>query len=86
MNEIGITNRLFPIENAPNGNTALLAQYDLVPDPEDVTDPVTGKADIDRFADFMPCWRRHRSYRCHRMRAPGKTCFRRSAAPLAIVR
>jgi CxxC motif-containing protein (DUF1111 family) len=24
-----------------------------VPDPEDVTDPATGKADIDRFADFM---------------------------------
>ncbi|HKE41135.1 MAG TPA: di-heme oxidoredictase family protein [Casimicrobiaceae bacterium] len=53
LNEMGITNRLFPTENAPNGNTALLAQYDLVPDPEDVTDPATGKADIDRFADFM---------------------------------
>jgi len=53
LNEMGITNRLFPLENAPNGNTALLAQYDLVADPEDVVDPATGKSDIDRFADFM---------------------------------
>jgi CxxC motif-containing protein (DUF1111 family) len=53
LNEVGITNRLFPTENAPNGNTALLAQYDIVADPEDTTDPVTGKADIDLFTDFM---------------------------------
>ncbi len=53
VNEIGITNRLFPQENAPNGNAALLAQCDLTADPEDTTDPATGKADIDRFADFM---------------------------------
>ena len=53
LNEVGITNRLFPTENAPNGNTALLAQYDTVADPEDTTDPVTGKADIDLFTDFM---------------------------------
>jgi CxxC motif-containing protein (DUF1111 family) len=50
---MGITSRLFPQENAPNGNTNLLAQFDLVPDPEDVVDPVTGKSDIDHFADFM---------------------------------
>lgn len=53
LNEMGITNRLFPQENAPNGNYALLAQYDTVLDPEDAVDPDTGKADIDRFADFM---------------------------------
>jgi len=53
VNEIGITNRLFPNENAPNGNTALLARFDTVADPEDVTDAGTGKADIDRFADYM---------------------------------
>ncbi len=53
VNEMGITNRLFPQENAPNGNAALLALYDKVGDPEDVVDPATGKADIDRFADFM---------------------------------
>jgi len=50
---MGITNRVFPQENAPNGNTALLAQYDLIADPEDATDPTTGKADIDHFTDFM---------------------------------
>ena len=46
LNEMGITNRLFPHENAPNGNFALLATYDTVADPEDTTDPVTGKAGI----------------------------------------
>jgi CxxC motif-containing protein (DUF1111 family) len=53
LNEMGITNRLFPVENAPNGNTQLLAQYDTVVDPEDVIDPATGRGDIDRVADFM---------------------------------
>ena len=53
LNEMGITSRLFPHENAPNGNAQLLDVYDRVSDPEDATDPATGKADIDRFADFM---------------------------------
>jgi len=53
LNEIGITSRLFPKENPPNGNAALLAKYDKVADPEDAADPETGKADIDHFADFM---------------------------------
>lgn len=53
LNEVGITNRLFPEENAPNGNASLLALYDKVADPEDTTDPATGKADIDLFADYM---------------------------------
>jgi CxxC motif-containing protein (DUF1111 family) len=52
-NEMGITNRLFPAENAPNGNAALLAQFDTVADPEDVADPATGLSDIDRLANFM---------------------------------
>jgi CxxC motif-containing protein (DUF1111 family) len=52
LNEMGITNRLFPVENAPNGNVQLLAQYDTVADPEDVVDPVTGRGGIDRVADF----------------------------------
>jgi CxxC motif-containing protein (DUF1111 family) len=52
-NEMGITNRFFPAENAPNGNTALLALHDRVADPEDVVDPATGKADVDLSADFM---------------------------------
>lgn len=52
LNEMGITNRLFPVENAPNGNAQLLAQYDTVADPED-TPGTDGKADIDRLAEFM---------------------------------
>jgi len=53
VNEMGVTSRFFPTENAPNGNTALLALYDQVPDIEDTVDPATGKGDIDHAADFM---------------------------------
>jgi CxxC motif-containing protein (DUF1111 family) len=53
LNEMGITNRLFPTENAPNGNQALLKKLDTVKDPEDKPDPNTGKAGIDLNADFM---------------------------------
>ena len=53
LNEMGITNRLFPNENAPNGNKELLAEFDTVKDPEDTVDTHTGKADIDTAADFM---------------------------------
>jgi CxxC motif-containing protein (DUF1111 family) len=53
LNEMGITNRFFPTENAPNGNLALLAQFDKVADPEDTVDPATGKSDVDKVADFM---------------------------------
>lgn len=53
VNEMGITSRLFPNENAPNGDAARLAQYDHVADPEDSVDPATGKGDIDVAADFM---------------------------------
>ncbi|MGZ4972044.1 MAG: di-heme oxidoredictase family protein [Limisphaerales bacterium] len=52
VNEMGITSRLFPTENAPNGNTYLLQQFDMVTDPEDHVDS-TGMADIDRLATFM---------------------------------
>lgn len=53
INEMGITNRFFPNDTAPNGNAALLAQFDKVGDPEDVIDPAEGKADVDFLADFM---------------------------------
>ena len=53
LNEMGITNRLFPTENAPNGNLALLRRLDTVRDPEDQPDPDSGKAGIDVIADFM---------------------------------
>ena len=50
-NEIGITNRYFPTENAPNGDASLLAKYDFVQDPEDA--PATGLADFEKVANFM---------------------------------
>ena len=53
LNEMGVTSRLFPHENAPNGSAALLAQFDSVADPEDVVDPASGKGDIDLAADYM---------------------------------
>ncbi len=53
LNEMGITNRFFPFENAPNGDQVRLAHYDAVTDPEDTVDPQTGRSDIDAAADFM---------------------------------
>jgi CxxC motif-containing protein (DUF1111 family) len=53
VNEMGITSRLFPTENAPNRRTDLIAPYITVGVVEDVVDPVTGKGDIDVAADFM---------------------------------
>ena len=53
LNEMGITNRFFPVENAPNGDLAKLALFDHVQDPEDVLDPVLNRSDIDAAADFM---------------------------------
>jgi CxxC motif-containing protein (DUF1111 family) len=52
-NEMGITNRFFPTENAPNGDAAKLAKWDKIADPEDEIDPATGRGDIDVVADFM---------------------------------
>ena len=53
INEMGITSRFFPHDIAPNGNQALLARFDLIGDPEDTVDPLTGKGDIDHAADFI---------------------------------
>jgi CxxC motif-containing protein (DUF1111 family) len=53
LNEMGVTSRLFPTENAPNGRADLLAKFDQVPDVEDTVEPATGKGDIDHAADFM---------------------------------
>ena len=55
VNEMGMTNRIYPVENAPNGDQTLLAEMEPpnVPTPNDQTDPHTGKAGIDRLADFM---------------------------------
>ena len=51
LNEMGVTNRFFPTENAPNGNAVALAHTDMVADPEDA--PATGLADFERVANFM---------------------------------
>jgi CxxC motif-containing protein (DUF1111 family) len=51
-NELGFTNRLAPVENAPNGNQALLLVWDLVADPEDHPD-ANGHDFIDRVTDFQ---------------------------------
>jgi len=51
-NEIGITNRFFTTENAPNGDLVQLAECDDVPDIEDITDG-EGFDFIDRVTDFQ---------------------------------
>lgn len=53
LNEMGVTNRFFPVENAPNGNAALVDRFDRIPDPEDTVNPATGRGDVDALADFM---------------------------------
>ena len=50
-NEMGVTNRYFPTENAPNGDAAKLAASDFIQDPEDA--PATGLADFEKVANFM---------------------------------
>jgi CxxC motif-containing protein (DUF1111 family) len=51
-NEMGLTNRLFPTEEAPNGNQALLALCDNIADPEDGPN-AQGLDFIDRITDFQ---------------------------------
>jgi len=48
-NEMGITNELFPTENAPNGDAAALAEMDWVPDPEARVGVIGELADFMRF-------------------------------------
>ena len=52
LNELGFTNRLLTVENAPNGNQQTLDLCDNVPDPEDGPDP-EGFHQIDRQRDFQ---------------------------------
>ena len=52
LNEMGLTNRLVPTENAPNGDFVLLAACDMVADPEDRPD-AQGFEFIDRATDFQ---------------------------------
>ncbi|MCP3980859.1 MAG: hypothetical protein GY716_16275 [bacterium] len=52
VDHIGLTNRLVPFEDAPNGDPALLAQCDAVADPEDGPDG-EGFDFIDRVTDYL---------------------------------
>jgi len=52
VNEMGLTNRFFQEENAPNGDAAVLAQCDSVADPEDGPD-AEGLDFLDRVTDFQ---------------------------------
>lgn len=51
-NEMGLTNRLVPTENAPNGDVAALATCDTLADPEDGPDD-EGYDFVDRVTDFQ---------------------------------
>ena len=53
VNEMGITNALFPNEVATGFDPALLEFCDRRPDPEDAPDPSTGLRGIDNFEAFM---------------------------------
>lgn len=52
VNELGLTNRFFGQDNAPEGDLAKLALMDSAPDPEDFPD-ANGKERIDRQTDFQ---------------------------------
>lgn len=51
--ELGVTNRFFRADNAPNGDLSRLDSADRVLDPEDDADPASGRADLDRAASYM---------------------------------
>jgi CxxC motif-containing protein (DUF1111 family) len=52
-NEMGVTNRFFPVENAPNGKTALIEALHLPAGPEDIEDEDSGKTDFELVNDFI---------------------------------
>ncbi|HEV7734383.1 MAG TPA: di-heme oxidoredictase family protein [Candidatus Binatia bacterium] len=54
VNEMGVTNPLFPAESPPNGNVALLALCDPVPDPEDTGAFLDELTTLLRFLSPMP--------------------------------
>jgi CxxC motif-containing protein (DUF1111 family) len=53
LNEMGVTNAVFPHENAPNGNSTLLTEADKFSDPEDKSSITSPKADFILTADYM---------------------------------
>ena len=50
LNEMGITNPLFPVEQAPGGNAALIAACDLIPESVELEDD---GEDLTLFTNFM---------------------------------
>lgn len=52
QNEMGLSNRFLPFDNAPNGDEELLENCDTVADPEDFPD-ADGFEFIDRVTDFQ---------------------------------
>lgn len=52
QNEMGLSNRFLPFDNAPNGNMELLANCDTIADPEDGPDS-DGFDFVDRVTDFQ---------------------------------
>ena len=53
VNEMGITNDLFPHEVAYGVTADRMRACDPIPDPEDIRDPRTRRRGIDNFASFM---------------------------------
>ncbi len=53
LDEMGITNELAPLENAPNGDLERLRLCDPLPSMEDRPDPATRLRGIDNFEAFM---------------------------------
>jgi CxxC motif-containing protein (DUF1111 family) len=51
-NELGLTNRFETTGHAPDGNTTLYNEYNVVPNPKDVINPSTGKANCDTDSDY----------------------------------
>lgn len=52
-NEIGLTNRFETTGHAPDGNTTLYNEYNVVPNPKDVINSNTGKANCDTDSDYV---------------------------------
>jgi CxxC motif-containing protein (DUF1111 family) len=53
LNEMGITNDLFPREGSFGVSESQMRRCDPLPDPEDIRDPFTGRRGIDNFEAFM---------------------------------
>jgi len=85
-NEMGVTDRFFPHENAPNANQALLARFVTRPASRTRPTPPPGAATSTPRPTSCACWRRRRRCASRRRRLPGRGCSRRSTATPATGR